>query len=227
MFLEPSTLPLYARRQRRGFTLIELVVVVVIIGICAALATPSVISEMRERRARDLAQRVGALYSTARMRAMGRGSSVLVRYRDDGTFSILESIEGATAAGLRGQAACATQPGLGCLSNDWNTPGLSTPLETLRIDTELFAFRAKDRTGTATSQMDICYSSMGRSFISFTAASRVRTPMVGATTFELRRIPKGGDVNSNNERGSVGNVVDGKSWRTVVILPNGTARLSL
>jgi hypothetical protein len=181
---------------------------------------------MRERRARDLAQRVAVLYSSARMRAMGRGAAVLVRYRDDGTFRVLQSIEGKASADLRGQPLCERQPGLGCASNDWSDDKLYSEVERLTIDTENYAFRARDTDGNETSKMDICFSALGRSFMTFSGESSIRTPMVSPTSFELRRAA-GGDADAANERGSVGNVVGGKSWRTVVILPNGTARLSL
>jgi hypothetical protein len=161
------------------------------------------------------------------MRAMGRGAAVLVRYRVDGTFTVLESIEGPTAATARQRPDCAMQPGLGCSTNNWNDTTLVNEVESLTIDKDSIAFRAKDSGGDETDKTDICFSALGRSFISLTGENFVRTPMVAPSTFELRRVAKGGNANSADERGSVGNTVDGKSWRTVVILPNGTARLSL
>ncbi|HEU5074348.1 MAG TPA: prepilin-type N-terminal cleavage/methylation domain-containing protein, partial [Polyangiaceae bacterium] len=69
------------RRAERAFTLIELVVVVVIIGLLAALATPAITDQMRDRRANQASQELANFYRGARMRALGRGSSVLVRYQ--------------------------------------------------------------------------------------------------------------------------------------------------
>src|SRR5688500_11028421 len=82
-------------REARGFTLVELVAVVVIIAIVAALAMPSITSRLRDRRIQQAAQTVAQLYSTARMRAMGRGAAVLVRY-NAGDFELREAIRGAT-----------------------------------------------------------------------------------------------------------------------------------
>src|SRR5688572_2277518 len=90
----PPSPRLFRRRRARGFTLVELVAVVVIIAIVAALAMPSITSRLRERRVQQAAQTVAQIYSTARMRAMGRGAAVLVRYTA-GEFQIREAIRGA------------------------------------------------------------------------------------------------------------------------------------
>jgi type II secretory pathway pseudopilin PulG len=190
-----------------------LIVVVVIIGITAALATPSVIEQMRERRARATAQSVALLYTNARMRALGRGGAVMVQYnRDAGTFTVRESIEGRIAAGARGVADCGDQPGAGCLTARWDADD-SRIVETFALDQSFLEFKAND--GQA--NMNICFNPLGRSFISFTADAP-ETPMTSAVTFGLTRKTGGG---------TFGVLEDGKYWRKVAILPNGIARVAL
>jgi type IV fimbrial biogenesis protein FimT len=182
--------------------------VVLIISITAVLASPLITDQMRERRSRDTAQQLAQLFSTSRMRSLGRGAGVLVRYRTATGFTVLESIEGATSATNRtGNANCAAQPGLGCLANDWTNVSLSrqvsqyTPPSTLSVT-------VRDQAGTAKTQMDLCFTPLGRSFISFDGTPPT-APMVGATTIDVQR------------SGGIGLL------RSVAILPTGMARVGL
>ena len=143
------------------------------------------------------------------MRAMGRGSAVVVRYRKGSGFTVVESIEGATAAAAFNPArvTCAAQPGLGCLANAWTNPETSREVATLKPLNEI-TLEAKDQ-DVAKDNMDICFSPLGRSFISFDGNAPTAA-MARATTIEVQRTGNGVGL-----------------LRTVAILPNGMARLGL
>jgi type IV fimbrial biogenesis protein FimT len=199
------------RASRRGFTLIELMVVVLIISVIAVLAIPQIVLVMRERRSREAAQQIALLYSNARMRAMGRGSAVMVRYAPATGFSVIESIQGAAAI-AQGLGACTTLPGAGCLLNNWNNPVNYREVTSFnpRIRGEYggtdLAIALANPSGGAVTDMNVCFSPLGRTFASY-AATWPATTMAGAATIRVQR-------------------GEGLT-RTVAILPNGSARLAL
>jgi prepilin-type N-terminal cleavage/methylation domain-containing protein len=205
VFLKPSIRPHRARSTGRGFTLVELMLVVIIVSVMAALAAPVLMNQWRERRGRQEAVQVAGIFTLARARAHARGSAVAVRWRDTTGFTVVESVEGS--------GPCADQPGLGCLSSDWGTPAMVRTVQT--YDTRDIVSIAASNGGSAITKMDICFSPLGRSFISFDG-SPPTTPMAGAPTLDVRRLDK---VGASFEAAGL--------TRTVVILPNGMARLAL
>src|SRR5512142_2995898 len=104
-------------------------VVVVIITALSALAIPSILRQMRDRRTRQAAEEVASVYRQARLRALGRGSAVLVRYtRTTGTYQTLEAVIG-PGTGAPAMAGCVQLPVASCINTDWagtNTQQVST-----------------------------------------------------------------------------------------------------
>ena len=189
----------------RGFTLIELMVVVVIITVVAGLAVPSAVVQMKERRVQEAARNIAMLYREARLQAVGRGAAVLFRYRD-GEVNVLEAVEGPLAP-------CPSAPVASC-----NHPWVAEPASSRRSATysaisssgDLAALTVDftNSTGSALSEFEVCFSPNGRAFFRPVISDAVPlAPLNEALSSTLRRPGMG-------------------RARTVVLLPNGTARLS-
>lgn len=101
-------------RARAGFTLIELLLVVSLIGIMSAIAVPSVLRLMQDRRSQRDAMTLLVTLQDAHTRAFGRGAAVVMTITKDTTTApavvgIAESsfdINGATVGGLIPNPAC-------------------------------------------------------------------------------------------------------------------------
>lgn len=205
----PIRLP---RPSIRGFTLIELMVVVLIITLLSVIAVPSIGRRMKIFRARSTADEISTIYRTARLRAMGRGSAVLVRLQD-GVFTVREAVRG---PGAGAATDCDTLPARECRlpAARWTDNSLSQQMSQAFIGNDEsdyeFTLRLWDSSTNAAvtgrTAFDICFTPLGRAYSDMSAAGRFEE-MIAAPAIDIDR------------RDGVG------IGRTVLITPQGGARV--
>jgi len=192
--------------SRRGFTLLELMTVVTIIAVFAALAIPTAVSQLRDRRVQEAARRIGLVYREARLRALGRGSAVLVRF-NAGDMTVHEARVGAAVGG---NAGCVDLPVSSCLNTNWSGVATQRIVDGYRPPTsgELsdLTVAITDSADAAVPNLDICFTPMGRGF-----ARRENTngPFGALSDAFVATVSRPGTTRT----------------RQVVLMPNGTARL--
>lgn len=186
-------------------------VVVVIIAILAAIAVPSFAARIRERRSQQTALQIAGIYREARMRALGRGASILVSFKDS-KWTVREGVEGAAASTLRtGDDKCQNLPTRGCTTNDWGagtsrSVGGFDPAGTAGDISAEVEFQ-----GSAADDVDICFSPLGRAFVR--QDSGTWSPLTSVLVVDVQR------QEADDQKVGL--------KRQVVVLPNGTARLAL
>jgi type II secretion system protein H len=193
--------------RSRGFTLIELMAVVVIITVFAALALPSMVVQMRDRRVQEAARKIGLVYRQARLRALGRGSAVLVRVTG-GAITVHEARLGTA---VNGNAGCIDLPVSSCLNTNWSSPTAQRVIDGFQVaasgELSTITLSIADSAGTAVPDLDICFTPMGRGFERREiAAESAFGPLV--TTY-VATVSRPGMTRP----------------RQLALMPNGTARL--
>jgi prepilin-type N-terminal cleavage/methylation domain-containing protein len=202
----------------RGFTLIELMVVVVIIAIASSITIPSMIEGRNEARTYANASLVAGMLREARARAIARGAGVSVAMTtngatDRGTFVMSEAVDVAGPAGIP-QARCNAPPA-------WNqvaTFGFNSGIDiTTGMLTTILA-----PGGIAATAATICFTPLGRTFMSWnTAGGNVPlAPLTGAFRVQIVRT---GSMTATDIPAAI---AAGALSRSVLVPSTGAARVT-
>jgi type II secretion system protein H len=175
-------------RSERGFTLLELMVVVVIVGIVSAMAIPSMLTAQQERRGFQGAADFAALFREARSRAAGRGVAVRID---------INAIGGQATATLKeapSRVVTNLQPGDlgGCNTVVWGAQPVQATVAMAggiytqnNMEVTMFANAAPVQ------DANICFTPGGRVLMSTTNAGGVAVNNGGAVQLLVRRVVGG------------------------------------
>ncbi len=79
------------QRNERGFTFVELLIVVIVIGILAAIATPSLKPLLKKDKLKTSTTEVTSLLYMARTKAVNDGKAYGVKFDVDGSFYVVQN----------------------------------------------------------------------------------------------------------------------------------------
>jgi type II secretory pathway pseudopilin PulG len=211
-------------------------VVVIIIGVIAALAIPTMSIARFDRLAYNDAGAIMQLFRSARTRAIARGGAVLITIgangaTDRGTFAMFEAVApnaGGTSQGLARTPVTSCKaptdwtvlPAVGALLNTNTILGLdgvnlNGPLENdADIQTQLFVYGFGSTLAGARTALtgggSICWTPLGRSYIATGARSATMFAGMMPTVSPL-------ELQVQHAKGG--------TYRSVLVPPNGMARL--
>ncbi|MBK8256043.1 MAG: type II secretion system protein GspH [Polyangiaceae bacterium] len=185
--------------------MVEMLAAIVIIALLAALATPSFIAMMRDRRVVRAGLQIAETFREARMRSLARGVAVTVQW--DGAASakgVLKTREALIVAAGQGLTKS-------CLTADWSAASTDTrPLSVHNFEQgiyELAQLKLVDMGGSDQTFGEICFAPDGTAHVRFSNAGPF-VPLTGVPSFKVK------NTKTNVER-------------IVFVPPDGIARFAL